>query len=195
VREALDRLVATGLAERVPYRGVRVPILADKEIVDAFLLRLILESTGARLATNLIRDEELQAMSSLIEKTAELVKLEDMSMLRQLNKQFHSRIVEAAGSQLLIKLYEMTTNAFPDWMLYEYMFRHPELLQASLAREFSEHKAIITALAGKNAESASSQVAIHIKNQWHDLKTYLDISDDSILEIENQIESMFPNHT
>src|SRR5512143_3326253 len=50
VREALDRLVASGLAERVPYRGVRVPLLESKEIVDAFMLRLILETTAARLA-------------------------------------------------------------------------------------------------------------------------------------------------
>ena len=28
VREALDQLVAEGLAERIPYRGVRVPQLA-----------------------------------------------------------------------------------------------------------------------------------------------------------------------
>ena len=58
VREALDRLVASGLAERVPYRGVRVPILEPKEIIDAFLLRLILETTGARLAAKVIQPEE-----------------------------------------------------------------------------------------------------------------------------------------
>jgi DNA-binding GntR family transcriptional regulator len=127
----LDRLVASGLAERVPYRGVRVPILEPKEIVDAFLLRLILETTGARLAATVIQPDEARALSLLVEKTADLVTLEDMSTLRQLNKQFHTRLVEAARSPLLNKLYEMTTNAFPDWMLYEYMFRHPELLQSS----------------------------------------------------------------
>ncbi len=194
VREALDRLVATGLAERVPYRGVRVPILEDKEIVDAFLLRLILETTGVRLAATLINVEEIQALTGLIEKTAGLLALEDMSVLRQLNKQFHTRIVEAAQSQLLNKLYEMTTNAFPDWMLYEYMFRHPELLRDSLQREYQEHLAIIQALAARDPDQASNQVAVHIKNQWHDLQTYLDISKGSIVEIENQIKSMFPNH-
>src|SRR5512135_380617 len=91
VREALDRLVATGLAERVPYRGVRVPILADKEIVDAFLLRLILEPAAALLTVKVIINEELQALNDLVKKTVDLVKLEDMPTLRQLNKQFHSR--------------------------------------------------------------------------------------------------------
>jgi DNA-binding GntR family transcriptional regulator len=194
VREALDRLVATGLAERVPYRGVRVPILKPKEIVDAFLLRLILETAGARFAAKVILPEEIEILSSLVEKTANLLSLEDMSVLRQMNKQFHMRIVEAAHSPLLSKLYEMTTNAFPDWMLYEYMFRHPELLHSSLKSEYEEHKAIVRALAIRDSEAASFQVAIHIKNLWHGLQASMDISDDSIDEIEKQIEAMFPSN-
>jgi DNA-binding FadR family transcriptional regulator len=88
----------------------------------------------------------------------------------------------------------MTTNAFPDWMLYEYMFRHPELLQSSLKSEYSEHKAIVEALSLKDSQAASYQVASHIRNLWHGLQSYLDISDDSVQEIEKQIEAMFPNN-
>jgi DNA-binding GntR family transcriptional regulator len=194
VREALDRLVASGLAERVPYRGVRVPVLEPKEIVDAFILRLILETTAARLAAKVIQPDEVQTLSRLVENTSNLVSLEDMATLRQLNKEFHSHLVESARSPLLHKLYEITTNAFPDWMLYEYMFRHPELLQTSLKREYIEHKAIVDALSSKNPEAASIQVANHIKNLWHDLHAYLDISGDTIQEIERQIGAMFPNH-
>jgi DNA-binding GntR family transcriptional regulator len=194
VREALDRLVASGLAERVPYRGVRVPKLEAKEIVDAFYLRLILETTGARLAAQIIQNEDIQALSTLVAKTAKLVTLEDMAPLRQLNKQFHTRLVETAHSPLLNKLYEMTTNAFPDWMLYEYMFRHPELLQASLKREFHEHEAIVEALNSRDPHEASFQVACHIKNLWHDLRANLEVPEEAIQEIEKQIGEMFPNH-
>ncbi len=194
VREALDRLVASGLAERVPYRGVRVPLLEAKEIVDAFLLRLILETTGARLAANAIALDDVRALTTLVEQTADLVSLTDMSNLRQLNKEFHAKLVEAAGSPLLSKLYEITTNSFPDWMLYEYMYRHPEMLQSSLRSEYLEHKAIVEALAAKDPELAAQEVARHIKNLWHELHNYLDISDDLIREIDQQIIALFPNH-
>ena len=50
VREALDLLVSTGLAERVPYRGVRVREMSAKDIADAYGLRLILEALTAREA-------------------------------------------------------------------------------------------------------------------------------------------------
>jgi DNA-binding GntR family transcriptional regulator len=195
VREALDRLVASGLAERVPYRGVRVPVLDSKEIVDAFILRLILETAGARLAATIIQPQQIQNLSTLVEKTVHLVTLEDLSTLRQVNKEFHSSLVEAAGNPLLNKIYEIATNAFPDWMLYEYMFRHPELLHASLKREFSEHQAIVEALATKDPERSSKQVTMHIKNLWHDLLTHLDFSYDSIQQIEHQIEVLFQNHS
>ena len=194
VREALDRLVASGLAERVTYRGVRVPVLEPKEIVDAFLLRLVLETTGVRLAAGMIQSEELSNLYTLVEKTANLVSLEDMSALRQLNKEFHAHLVEAARSPLLSKLYEITTNAFPDWMLYEYMFRHPELLKTSLQREYNEHKSIVDALAARDAAEAAAQVANHIKNQWHDLHNTLELPGEMMQDIEKQILTMFPNH-
>src|SRR4030067_3075900 len=41
VREALDLLVAAGLAERVPYRGVRVREMSTKDVVGAYGLWLV----------------------------------------------------------------------------------------------------------------------------------------------------------
>ncbi len=193
VREALDRLVASGLAEKVPYRGVRVPLLEAKEIEDAFMLRILLESTGARLAAKIIQPDEVQNLSNLVDRTANLVSLEAMTTLRQLNKEFHAQVVEAARSALLSKVYEITTNAFPDWMLFEYMFHRPDLLQSSLQREYGEHKAIVAALAAHDPFEAAYQVANHIKNLSRDMRAYLNISENAIQEIDKQITAMFPN--
>src|SRR3972149_3850895 len=48
VREALDLLVAAGIAERVPYRGVRVREMSAKDVADAYGMRLIFEAITAR---------------------------------------------------------------------------------------------------------------------------------------------------
>ena len=150
VREALDRLVATGLAERRPISRGQSADIGTEGNRRCILMRLILETTGARFAAKVILPEEVECLSSLVENTANLLTLEDMSVLRQMNKQFHTRIVEAAHSALLSKLYEMTTNAFPDWMLYEYMFRHPRAAPSQPKGEYDEHKAIVDALAIKD---------------------------------------------
>jgi len=194
VREALDRLVASGLAERVPYRGVRVPVLDSKEIVDAFISRLILESEAVRLAASIISPQQIKNLSKLVDKTSGLVSLEELSTLRQVNKEFHAKLVEAADNPLLSKLYEITTNAFPDWMLYEYMFRHPELLQASLKRELNEHQSIVEALSKNDPQMSSYHVANHIKNLWHDLLTHLEFSKTSREATEHQIEIIYQNY-
>jgi DNA-binding GntR family transcriptional regulator len=188
VREAFDRLVASGLAERVPFRGVRVPKMEPMEIVDAYTMRLVLESTAARISVVNIQKNQIDTLFKIVEQTKNLITLEDMSTLRQLNKEFHTLIVEAAGNQLLSKLYEMATNSFPDWMLYEYMFRHPEYLQTSLLREFNEHKAIVEALASHDLENTIYQVSNHIKNLGIELESFLGISGEIIQEAERHIE-------
>jgi DNA-binding GntR family transcriptional regulator len=194
VREALDRLVASGLAERVPYRGVRVPKLEYQEIVDAFIMRLVLECLAARLAVQSITAEEIQNLAQLVEQSANLLSLEDVSTLRQLNKEFHRRLVDSAGNALLSKLYEMATNSFPDWMLYEYLFRHPELLLISLKREYDEHKAIVNSLSGNDSNSASQQVVNHINNLRSELVSYLDIPLEAFLKLESLVEPMLSPH-
>ena len=50
VREALQALVAEGLLERVPYSGIRVVTLSEREIVDLFQLRCGLLELAAELA-------------------------------------------------------------------------------------------------------------------------------------------------
>jgi DNA-binding GntR family transcriptional regulator len=194
VREALDLLVSVGLAERVPYRGVRVPELTTDEIIDAYILRLILESTAAHLSAINISKEQLQALSEIVEQTRTLVSLEDMSRLRQLNRRFHLELAAASGNPQLSKLYEMASNKFPDWRLYEYMFRHPELLETSLRREYDEHRLIVEALAERDPERAASQTLIHIHNLADELVEFLKVPQKTLQEREIQISQILTVH-
>ncbi|HLE51520.1 MAG TPA: GntR family transcriptional regulator [Anaerolineales bacterium] len=187
VREALDRLVSVGLAERVPYRGVRVPELNQDEILDAYVLRTILESAAVRIAAENISDDQIKALFEIVAQTRPLVSLDDMSRHRQLNKAFHISIVQASGNSLLSKLYEMTSNLFPDWMLYEYMFRHPELLQVSLDREYQEHRAIVDAIAAHEPEQAAVATLQHIKHLGTQLVDFLGIPANRLQEKERLI--------
>lgn len=190
VREALDRLVSVGLAERVPYRGVRVPEWSAEEMVDAYVLRLVLESAAARMATCNITCEQLEALEKIVEQTRSLITLDAMSLQRQLNKRFHLLIAEASANHQMHKLYEMVSNQFPDWRLYEYMFRHPELLEEKLRREYNEHRAIYEALEKGEPDEAAARVLLHIRNLSQELVEYLHIPESLIQEKEQQVERM-----
>jgi len=191
VREGLDLLVSAGLAERVPYRGVRVLQLTPEEIVDAYVLRLTLEITAARLAACNISDGQIAELNETVEQTRLLVTLDDMSTQRQLNKKFHLAVVAAGGNALLTYYYEPVSNRFPDWMLYEYMFRHPELLQPSLTREYLEHKAIADALSAHAPDLAVQKIVEHIRNLRQEFEDFLGIPGDLLRQKEAQIAALW----
>lgn len=189
VREALDLLVAAGLAERVPYRGVRVMDLSAQEIVEAYGMRLLLEATAARAAATCMTPDQATALGRIVDELDHKVSLSDMSQARQLSREFHLSIVRAAGDRMLFRLYSVVANSFPDWMLYEAMFRHPELLAASINAEQAEHRAILRALTSRNAEEAAQLVARHILHMGRDIEKLLDIPGERLREKERQVLS------
>jgi DNA-binding GntR family transcriptional regulator len=186
VREALDLLVASGLAERVPYRGVRVPEVSARQVVEAYGLRLALESIAARQAAAQITQARVDDLIHTLEEMAEHVTLNDMPHARELSRIFHMSIVESSGNSLLIRLYSIVANAFPDWLLYEAMFRHPELLETSIAEEQREHRAIVDALAARDPERAAQAATAHVLGLGKGLEELLNIPAELLREMERQ---------
>jgi DNA-binding GntR family transcriptional regulator len=175
VREALDLLVSVGLAERVPYRGVRVPQPSSDEIVESYAMRLLLEAAGARAAA--LKREQIQVdeLKRILSRMKGLLSLNDMSTLRQLSRQFHQSVVAIGKNSSLDRLYGMVMNSFPDWMLYEYLFRHTDLLESSLSSEYREHMALVEAIEAGDADLAEQRAIVHIRQLGQELVEYLGI--------------------
>lgn len=175
VREALDLLVSVGLAERVPYRGVRVPQPSANEIAEAYAMRLLLEAAGGRAAALNREQAQVDELKRILSRMKGLHSLEDMSTLRQLSRQFHQSVVSIGGNGSLDKMYEMVMNSFPDWMLYEYLFRHTNLLEQSLADEYQEHIKLVEAIEAGNADLAEREAIAHIRGLGEELVIFLEI--------------------
>lgn len=190
VREALDLLVASGLAERVPYRGVRVREMSVKDVADAYGLRLVLEAMIAREAALHITPAQIAGLEKIMDEMKKRVKLHDMPQERQLSREFHSSIAEASGNNLLIKLYDVVANAFPDWLLYEAIFRKPELLSGSVAQTYEEHTAIMDALKKGDADKAVQSSIIHVLDSGKWLEEYLKIPSELLREKEKFVSSL-----
>jgi DNA-binding GntR family transcriptional regulator len=184
VREALDLLVSTGLAERVPYRGVRVREMSAKDIADAYGLRLILEALTAREAALHITPEQISSLEKIMAEMKKRVKLNEMPQERQLSREFHSLIAEASGNSLLVKLYAVVANAFPDWLLYEAVFRKPELLAGSVTQTYEEHTSIMDALIKGDADKAAQKSFEHVLDSGRWLEEYLNIPAELLREKE-----------
>jgi len=186
VREALDLLVAAGLAERVPYRGVRVREMATRDVVEAYGLRLILEAIIAGEAARHITPEQVKVLEKMLAEMGKYPSLKNLSHIRQLSREFHSRIAEASNNELLVKVYDVVSNAFPDWLLYEAIFRKPELLKSSMEDMQREHTAILDALKKQNHDKAVRKSIEHLMESGKWLEEYLDIPAELLREKEEQ---------
>ena len=174
VREALDLLVSAGLAERVPYRGVRVREMSTKDVVEAYGLRLILEAVIAQEAARNITPEQIRSLEEMLDEMKKHETLNEMSNARRLSREFHSAIAKTSRNDLLIKLYDIVANAFPDWLLYEAVFRKPELLADSMANTDKEHLAILEALKKGDTFEAAQKSVEHVLESGKWLAKYLD---------------------
>ena len=190
VREALDLLVAKGLAERVPYRGVRVREISSKEILEAYGVRLMLEALIAREASLNITPEQISKLQEIMNEMDRHVELNEMPQERQLSREFHSTIAEASGNSLLIQMYTIVSNAFPDWLLYEALYRKPELVSGSVAQTHDEHSAILNALKKRDADLAVKVSLEHVMESGRWLETYRDVPAKLLREQEKQISHL-----
>jgi DNA-binding GntR family transcriptional regulator len=190
VREALDLLVAKGIAERVPYRGVRVRDLSAKDVVEAYGMRLFLEAMIAKETAVNITPEQIGELEAIMEEMDRHVELSEMPQERQLSREFHDAIARASGNDLLIQLYAIVSNAFPDWLLYEALYRKPELLSGSVAQTHDEHTAILDAFRKHDPDLAVRVSLEHVMESGRWLETYLDIPAKLLREKEKQVSHL-----
>jgi DNA-binding GntR family transcriptional regulator len=191
VREALDMLVSSGLAERVPYRGVRIIKPATPDILNSYSMRLLLESSASYAAAINISSQELAGLHELLDRAKGLVALSDLPQERALSRELHSAIVFAAGNGLLHKMYLTVLNTFPDWLLYEHLYRKPELLEESMCSENREHALIVEALDIHDPDLAMQRTIEHLRNRGRELQIYLGIAPEQIEEHESCILALF----
>lgn len=190
VREALDLLVAKGIAERVPYRGVRVRELSTKDIIEAYSLRLFLEAMVARDAAINATPEQLSTIEAIMNEMDKHVELNQMPQERQLSREFHDAIAEASGNALLIQLYAIVSNAFPDWLLYEALYRNPELVAGSVTQTHDEHTAILEALKEHNPDRAVQVSLEHVMESGRWLEIYQNVPEKLLREKEKQVSHL-----
>ena len=187
VREALDLLVSAGLAERVPYRGVRVREMSTRDVVEAYGLRLVLEAIIAQEAARNITRQQVLEMERMLGQMKRHDTLKEVSSERKSSREFHSAIAEATKNDLLFKLYAVVSNAFPDWLLYEALFRYPELIEDSLLNTYNEHVAILEALKQGDGDRAMQKSIEHVMESGKWLEEYLGIPSELLREKEQQV--------
>ena len=100
VREALRDLQLLRLVESEPFRGSRVRVFDEEELIEVYPVRASLEELAARLAAEKL-EGDVSALEVEFEAMREAVRQDDTNALAQHDIAFHRLIVEAAGNSVL----------------------------------------------------------------------------------------------
>ncbi|MCE0733317.1 GntR family transcriptional regulator [Halomonas sp. G15] len=159
LREAMRRLEAHRLIERVPHVGARVVKLSMKELLELFDVREALESMAARLAAEHMTAEEIAGLREVLamhERQADLMKGEAYFQ-REGDLDFHYRIVQGSHNRMLVTM--LCDDLYYLVRLYRTQF---SASGSRPQRAFVEHHRIVDAIEAGDAELAELLMRRHV---------------------------------
>lgn len=101
VREALQLLLAEGLVEKRPNRGVFVTLVQPDRLSAMFEAMAELEGTCGRLAAERMTSADRQRLDALHQDMGHLVRTGDVAAFHRQNLVFHEILYQAARSDVL----------------------------------------------------------------------------------------------
>ena len=171
----------------MPNRGVRVALIDENDIAEMYCLRLLLEPLVVGLAAVNISPEEIGQLNMIVDQAEIMTSLDDMPARRKINREFHSGISGSCGSTTLKRLHEIVWNKYPDWMLYEGLYKDPNTLTPRLKLEIDEHRALMDAISNRDVSLAKQSITNHIKIMKKDLIEVFNISGQVLEEKQLQM--------
>lgn len=172
VREAFRMLEAKGIIEVRPGKGAFVvgdTVRSEGEeqlrlwfqehvhhVTDVLEIREALECRAAQLAANKASEDDINALTSIMEAAQESIDEENFNKLVHLDRQFHRKIAEATGIQLFTELIDVVINAMVDPR--RSLMRLPNRAQES----WRDHQVIVDAITSRNPDLAEAAMIGHM---------------------------------
>ena len=155
VREALRRLAAEGLIEHLPNRGALVRRLTRNDIHELFEIRIELEALAARLAASSDNEESLHCFATAISPIYESRPRVSPEYFAE-NTSFHESVMALAGNRQLSEL--AARLQLPLIMAHVGDALEMNVLDESVR----EHRALATAILGRDAAAADAALRAHL---------------------------------
>lgn len=159
IREALQRLVNSGLAAQLPRRGVFVRQPGPVELMEMFETMAEIEAVCGRLAALRISDAALKDLEQANLRCQEAVDHNDADQYYRENERFHHIIYAQSGNAFLEnEVLRLHKRLKP--------YRRIQLrLRGRMAQSMAEHVAVVNALTSGDAEAVAHVLRAHVAIQ------------------------------
>lgn len=167
VREALGRLVSDGLATITPggKSAVYVARLSNKETIDLYDAREIIEPPLSRLAAERASDEDVHALKGILDSFEAALEMDDVYSMMELDSQYHAMIAAIADNRALAQARERLDNSIAIARVTSVQNGHYRISALALR----EHTGLYEAIAEHDGETAARRMSEHIRRRRDDL--------------------------
>ncbi|MDA9824682.1 GntR family transcriptional regulator [Alphaproteobacteria bacterium] len=156
VREALQRLAESGLAEHLPRRGTFVRSPSLSQLVEMFEVMAELECMAIRLAARRATADDIDALEKDNETCRAAVAANDTKKYYEVNARLHGRIYQMSGNGFLASEARRLHNRLRP-------FRRLQLrVRGRMEESMAEHDIILAALRDGDADRAMETMKKHI---------------------------------
>lgn len=157
VRQALFQMARNRLIRMEPARGAFVATPSADEARQVFAVRRMLEASMVREFVRRVRPAQIKALKAHVRQEKQAVARQDVSGRTELLADFHVRVAELMGNQVLAQLLdELLSRCALITLMY----------QSTSAAEHSsdEHAAIVNALAAQDEALAVRLMDEHLQH-------------------------------
>lgn len=152
IREALKSLEKMGLAESIPYVGVKLVSLEQEDVLQIYLMRQLLEPLAAGEACKKITEEQIHELEEIHKEYIPIVEADeiDAKKLYLQNRKFHFAIYSISEMDRVCAMIESLWDTLSFFTL---IYGRDVIKNTNGAKNMiAEHQGYIDALKDRDAE-------------------------------------------
>ena len=179
IREALKSLEKMGLAESIPYVGVKLVSLEQEDVLQIYLMRQLLEPLAAGEACKKITEEQIHDLEEIHKEYVPIVEADeiDAKKLYLQNRKFHFAIYSISEMDRVCAMIESLWDTLS---FFKLIYGRDVIKNTNGAKNMiAEHQGYIDALKDRDAERLKK-----IQDVFeHELSTKVKISSKGVVSI------------
>ena len=152
IREALKSLEKMGLAESIPYVGVKLVSLEQEDVLQIYLMRQLLEPLAAGEACKKITEEQIHELEEIHKEYIPIVEADeiDAKKLYLQNRKFHFAIYSIS---VMDRVCAMIESLWDTLSFFKLIYGRDVIKNTNGAKNMiAEHQGYIDALKDRDAE-------------------------------------------
>ncbi len=152
IREALKSLEKMGLAESIPYVGVKLVSLEQEDVLQIYLMRQLLEPLAAGEACKKITEEQIHELEEIHKEYIPIVEADeiDAKKLYLQNRKFHFAIYSISEMDRVCAMIESLWDTLS---FFKLIYGRDVIKNTNGAKNMiAEHQGSIDALKDRDAE-------------------------------------------